>query len=70
VRPGDSGAIRLLAEGKAPRPAIPRKLLGLIAAARPDFKWADNVPDQGDIMAYIDRGDVAPNGRFRYRYEQ
>lgn len=34
-----------------------------------DFKWSDNVPERGDPTDYIDQGDTAPNGRFRYRYE-
>ena len=36
-----------------------------------DFKWVDHVPvgENGfDPLDYIDKGDVAPNGRFNYRY--
>ena len=33
-----------------------------------DFKFTDNVPEQDDIMLFIDKGDVAPNNRFNYRY--
>jgi len=33
-----------------------------------DFKWTDNVPDNPDIMQFIDKGDAAPNGRFNYRF--
>ena len=33
-----------------------------------DFKFADNVPEEDDIMLFIDKGDVAPNNRFNYRY--
>jgi hypothetical protein len=33
-----------------------------------DFKWADNSMDSGDIMQFIDLGDVAPNDRFNYHY--
>lgn len=32
-----------------------------------DFKWVDNMPLDGDIMHWLDKGDAAPNGRFRYR---
>lgn len=52
--------------------AIPRSLLG---AGRErgwpsvDIKWADNIPDAGDILRFITDGDVAPNGRFNFRYE-
>ncbi len=33
-----------------------------------DFKFADNIPEKDDIMLFIDKGDVAPNNRFNYRY--
>lgn len=33
-----------------------------------DFKWADNSVSDGDIMAFLDKGDAAPNGRFKYAY--
>lgn len=53
--------------------AIPRAALGLEPAKGPlrlDFKWADNVPDSGNILDFIDNGDVAPNGRFNYRFRE
>jgi hypothetical protein len=52
---------------------VPRAALGLDAARGPlrfDFKWADNVPDSGDIVSWLDAGDCAPNGRFNYRFEE
>jgi hypothetical protein len=43
--------------------------LGLSAGAKTiDFKWADNMPQTGDIKDFMDHGDTAPNSRFRYRY--
>ena len=33
-----------------------------------DFKWIDNPQRAGDIMDLYGSGDVAPEGRFRYRY--
>ncbi|MEC3878461.1 hypothetical protein [Parapedobacter sp. 10938] len=33
-----------------------------------DFKWVDNVPLDGDAMHWLDKGDTAPNARFRYRF--
>ena len=53
--------------------AIPRKALGLGPEKGPlrlDFKWADNVPSSGDILEFLDHGDVAPGGRFRFRYQE
>jgi hypothetical protein len=51
--------------------AIPRAALGLPEGKkRPslDFKWADNIQHPGDIMDFYVCGDVAPAGRFMYRY--
>jgi hypothetical protein len=51
--------------------AIPRAALGL-AENQPglslDFKWADNLPAPAAVMDFYTSGDVAPEGRFRYRY--
>jgi len=67
------GAAKLQVRGRELHLAVPRPLLGVAPAAGPlrvDFKWTDNVPETGDVMAFIDRGDVAPNGRFNYRFEE
>jgi len=51
---------------------LPRASLALDRTRKPlrfDFKWADNVPDNGDIVSWLDAGDTAPNGRFNYRFE-
>jgi hypothetical protein len=36
---------------------------------RIDFKWADNLQHPGDVMDFYKSGDVAPAGRFNYRYD-
>ncbi len=51
--------------------AVPRAALDLPASEGElsfRFKWADNLADDFDALALIDQGDVAPNGRFMYRY--
>jgi hypothetical protein len=50
---------------------VPRTSLALPATSGPlafDFKWADNLPENPTPLSFLDRGDVAPNGRFTYRY--
>ena len=50
--------------------SVPKKLVSLLGdELRVDFKFADNIPEEDDIMLFIDKGDVAPNNRFNYRYE-
>lgn len=49
--------------------AIPRTGLDLPAGrVSINFKWADNLQHPGDIMDFYQNGDVAPEGRFMYRY--
>ncbi|MDR3196244.1 MAG: hypothetical protein LBU34_00105 [Planctomycetaceae bacterium] len=49
--------------------SVPKQRLGLPSGSFTlDFKWADNMPQTGDIRDFMDHGDTAPNARFRYRY--
>jgi len=53
--------------------AVPRGTLGLLPTHGPltlDFKWADNLPDQPDIMDFYSKGDVAPDARFNYHFAE
>lgn len=54
--------------GKEMTLSIPRSAIGVEKDVDIDFKWADNVPDNPDILDFLIDGDVAPNGRFNYRY--
>jgi hypothetical protein len=59
------------AQGNELHLAIPRSALGLPQGDNRvalDFKWADNLQRPGDIMDFYISGDVAPEGRFNYRY--
>lgn len=49
--------------------AVPKSVMGIIGNRDIDFKWADNIPASPDILDFIDKGDVAPNGRFNYRFK-
>jgi hypothetical protein len=51
--------------------SIPRRALGLKSGETKtaiDFKWADNLQHPGEVMDFYLSGDVAPEGRFSYRY--
>ncbi len=49
--------------------AVPREALGIPSGAfHIDFKWADNLQEPGDVMDLYLSGDVAPEGRYNYRY--
>jgi hypothetical protein len=63
--------VRYHVEGNQLEMAIPRSALGLDDLGKPldiEFKWADNMQADGDIMEFTVNGDAAPNGRFNYRY--
>ena len=63
--------IHFRAQGNELHLAIPRKALGQAHGPLPvmlDFKWADNLRQPGEVMDFFLSGDVAPEGRFKYRY--
>lgn len=49
--------------------ALKKSDLGFNGDRDIDFKWADNIPASPDILDFLDKGDVAPNGRFNYRFK-
>ena len=50
--------------------ALPRESLGFVSSrvVEFDFKWVDNLPQPFAVMDFYCSGDVAPEGRFKYRY--
>ncbi|WP_077620286.1 hypothetical protein [Bacillus sinesaloumensis] len=68
----DVGRVSYLAEGNELQLAVPLKMLNL-DGTKPlkfEFKWVDNLQDEGDIMGFYLNGDVAPKGRLTYLYEE
>ena len=63
--------VELRVQGRELHMAIPRAAFGLTALGSKvdfDFKWADNLQQPGDVLDFYLSGDVAPEGRFNYRY--
>lgn len=51
--------------------SIPRTLLSLShEKLNFEFKWNDNMQDEGNIMDFYMNGDTAPGGRFNYIYNE
>ncbi|MBI3849646.1 MAG: hypothetical protein HY298_05065 [Verrucomicrobia bacterium] len=66
------GPVKFRVQGNELQLAVPRAALGLqknSARLHLDFKWTDNLQHPGDIMDFLVSGDVAPEGRFKYRYD-
>ena len=50
---------------------VPRAMMGLTDSLIDiEFKWIDNMQNQGDIIDVYNNGDTAPIGRFAYRYTE
>jgi hypothetical protein len=65
-------AVNWVVRGNELQLAVPRAALGLplgTTTTAIDFKWADNLQHPRDIMDFYVSGDVAPEGRFNYRFE-
>jgi len=64
-----AGVAKMAVKGNELELTIPRKLLGSIDEHFSlDFKWTDNIPCDDNPLHWLDTGDTAPNGRFRYRF--
>lgn len=48
---------------------VAKSVLGITGEPDFQFKWSDNMQQQNDIMDFWLHGDVAPSGRFNYRYQ-
>jgi hypothetical protein len=58
-------------EGREVHLALPGELIRahVTLAEHLDFKWTDHMPENGDIVSWLNAGDMAPNARFNYRVE-
>ena len=47
--------------------AVPRSMLGMTGQKIDfNFKWSDNMQEDGNILDFYSNGDVAPGGRFMF----
>ena len=61
------GKVKMRIAGNELQMAVPRAALGLTKSTF-DFKWADNLPQPCTVENFYTTGDVAPAGRFNFRY--
>ena len=66
----DAADVDMRVDGNKLVIAIPRSVLGTTDALNFEFKWCDNMQDDGNIMDFYVSGDVAPGGRFNYVYKE
>lgn len=61
------GEAQMRVDGARMMLRIPRELLGVNGETLNfEFKWSDNMQDEGNLMDFYVNGDVAPGGRFNY----
>ncbi|MBE7065179.1 MAG: hypothetical protein E7384_05140 [Ruminococcaceae bacterium] len=61
------GKVDYKVSGKVLQIAVPRSMLGLTGNKIDfNFKWSDNMQEDGNILDFYSNGDVAPGGRFMF----
>jgi hypothetical protein len=61
--------VKYAVKGREMELSIPREVLGLSGKQFVlDFKWADHAAVEGNALNFLDKGDSAPNARFKYRF--
>ena len=66
----DSGKFDYAVKGKMMEVRIAKSALGLSGKLSFEFKWSDNMQEEGNILDFYVNGDVAPGGRFNFLYEE
>ena len=64
------GTVDYAVDGNRMEIRIPRSLLKLDGALNFEFKWSDNMQEEGNIMDFYVNGDAAPGGRFNFVYDE
>ncbi|MBQ0143565.1 MAG: hypothetical protein KBS78_00015 [Bacteroidales bacterium] len=64
----DAGAFEYSVKGCEMEIKVPRALLGATGALDFEFKWSDNMQEEGNILDFYVNGDCAPGGRFNFIY--
>lgn len=66
-----AGTVPFRVNGSQMELAIPRAFLGDDAEPLDfEFKWSDNIRQEGDVMEFYRAGDAAPSGRFNYVFSE
>ena len=63
-----SGEVDYAVNGNKLEIKVPKSMLDVNGKMNFEFKWSDNMQQQGDIMDFWINGDAAPAGRLNYRY--
>ncbi|WP_221394344.1 hypothetical protein [Dyadobacter sp. NIV53] len=64
------GELEYSVKGNGLEVKVPKTLLEVNGKLDFEFKWSDNMQQDGDVMDFLVNGDVAPAGRFNYHYKE
>jgi len=65
----EKGKASFSVKGREMEIAVPKKALGIKGKnLKLQFKWADNLQNDGDVMDFLISGDCAPIGRYNFSY--
>ena len=63
-----AGGVKYSAVDNVLEIAVPKTMLGVTGDVDFEFKWSDNMQDEGNVLDFYVNGDAAPGGRFNYIY--
>ena len=66
----DAGTFQYAVKKNMMEIKVPRSALGLEGKLDFEFKWSDNMQDEGNILDFYVNGDAAPGGRFNFLYKE
>lgn len=64
----EAGQIDYAVNGNQLELKVPKSMIGITGSVDLEFKWSDNMQQEGDIIDFLINGDVAPSGRFNYHF--
>ncbi len=66
----DAGTFQFAIQKNMMEIKIPKSALGMSGKLDFEFKWSDNMQEEGNILDFYVNGDVAPGGRFNFLYKE
>ena len=66
----DAGSFEYAVKGNILELKVAKSALGVSGKLNFEFKWSDNMQDEGNILDFYVNGDAAPGGRFNFVYTE
>ncbi len=66
----DAGSFEYAVKGNMMEITVAKSALGMNGKLDFEFKWSDNMQEEGNILDFYVNGDVAPGGRFNFLFKE